>query len=490
MSDNREEINLNTYYSGSGKKKYKKRKKPSKFIKWWKSLEKWKKITYSIIAGVLALLIVVGSVAAIYVNVVLARLGSDDDFSKLNSSDLGIENVIDENIFNIALFGIDSRKKGSFEGLSDSIMILSINKTDNTVKLVSIMRDSLVPIENKGKISNNKINSAYSLGGPTLAVKTLNSVFGLDISAYATVNFYGMADIIDAVGGIEIDVTQSEINDNNYGLNVYIAEQYRAVGKDPSPYYIATAGTQKVNGMQAVAYARLRRPKNAYGNVNDFGRTERQRVVLKKIMDKALAMDITTYPSLVKKLTPYVKTSLSNSQMLSLAAQLAKKPTLIQSRVPHDEYIINADYRGTGASTVYYNYKYAGKVLRAFIYDNITPEDYMTANGVDKTGWHTGSSSGRGDKNSSVSGGSGDEPDENTGGGDEIGNENGNEDVNEGGNQGNENNGNENNSDENSNENNSSSDVSDSTSGNGKENENENEETPQPPEQNNNQTTE
>ncbi|MEE0839155.1 MAG: LCP family protein, partial [Acutalibacteraceae bacterium] len=422
MSDNREEINLNTYYSGSGKKKYKKRKKPSKFVKWWKSLEKWKKITYSIIAGVLALLIVVGSVAAIYVNVVLARLGSDDDFSKLNSSDLGIENVIDENIFNIALFGIDSRKKGSFEGLSDSIMILSINKTDNTVKLVSIMRDSLVPIENKGKISNNKINSAYSLGGPTLAVKTLNSVFGLDISAYATVNFYGMADIIDAVGGIEIDVTQSEINDNNYGLNVYIAEQYRAVGKDPSPYYIATAGTQKVNGMQAVAYARLRRPKNAYGNVNDFGRTERQRVVLKKIMDKALAMDIATYPSLVKKLTPYVKTSLSNSQMLSLAAQLAKKPTLIQSRVPHDEYIINADYRGTGASSVYYNYKYAGKVLRAFIYDNITPEDYMSANGVDKTGWHGSSSSGGG-KTSSVSQGSSSKVDDDDVSSEEEGNE-------------------------------------------------------------------
>ncbi len=483
MSENREEINLNSFYSGNGKKKYKKRKRASKFTKWWKSLEKWKKITYSIVAGVLALLIAVGGAFAIYVNVVLARLGSDDDFSKLNSSDLGIENVIDENIFNIALFGIDSRKKGSFEGLSDSIMILSINKTDNTVKLVSIMRDSLVPIENKGKTSYNKINSAYSLGGPTLAVKTLNSVFGLDISAYATVNFYGMADIIDAVGGIEIDVTASEINDDDYGLNVYIAEQYRSIGKDPSPYYIATPGTQKVNGMQAVAYARLRRPKNAYGNVNDFGRTERQRVVLKKIMDKALAMDVTTYPSLVKKLTPYVKTSLSNSQMLSLAGQLAKKPTLIQSRVPHDEYIINADYRGTGASCVYYNYKYAGKVLRAFIYDNILPEDYMTANGIDKTGWHTSSSSGKTDKNSSVSQGGNDTSDQgNVSSGDEGG-ESSNVSSNESENQGGE---------SSENESNNSSVVSGTTSGNDKENNSSNqpEETPETPEENNSTSTE
>ncbi|MEE0945833.1 MAG: LCP family protein [Acutalibacteraceae bacterium] len=441
MSDNREDINLNSYYSGNSKKKYKKRKH-SKFLKWWKGLKKWKKIALSVTACVLALFIVVGSVGAIYINVILGKIGSDDDFSNLNSSDLGIENVIDENIFNIALFGVDSRKKGTFTGLSDSIMILSVNKNENTVKLVSIMRDSLVPIENnKGKISYNKINSAYSIGGPALAVKTLNSVFGLDISAYATVNFFGMADIIDAVGGIEIDVTKAEINDKMYGLNVYIAEQYNAIGKDPSPYYINTAGTQKVNGMQAVAYARLRRPVNAYGNKDDFGRTERQRVVLKKIMDKALAMDVTTYPSLVKKLTPYVKTSLSNSQMLSLAGQLAKKPTLIETRVPHDDYIINADYRGTGASAVYYNYKYAGKVLRAFLYDNILPEDYMTANGVDKTGWHNGGSSGS-NKNNSSNSSSGNESDNSSS---EESNSSENESSNESNNSSNESQGNESN---------------------------------------------
>lgn len=401
MNENKEEINLNSYYSGSGKRKYKKRKRSNRFIKWWKNLKNWKKITLCVTAGILAVLILFGSIAAIYINVILDKLGSDDDFSKLNSSDLGIENVIDENIFNIALFGVDSRKKGDFTGLSDSIMILSVNKVDNTVKLVSIMRDSLVPIEYKGKTSYNKINSVYKTGGPALAVKTLNSLYGLDISAYATVNFFGMADIIDAVGGIEIEVTQDEIDAGVYGINGLINEIYGILGIYSHPYYILKPGTHKVNGVQAVAYSRIRKAENAYGSNNDFGRTERQRIVMKKIMEKALSMDVTTYPSLIKKLTPYVKTSLSNSQMLSLAAQLAKKPTLIQTRVPHDEYIINADYRGTGASTVYYNYKYAGKIIRAFLYEDILPEDYIASNGVDRTGWYNSGSSSSSEDNSS-----------------------------------------------------------------------------------------
>ncbi|MBE6729225.1 MAG: LytR family transcriptional regulator [Ruminococcaceae bacterium] len=410
MSNN--DVNLNSFYSGNGEKRtYKKRKKRSRFIKWWNSLTKGKRIFLGVTSSILALLIVLGSVGLIWVNVILGKIGSDNDFPTDNG-DLGFENVINENVFNIALFGVDSRKKGDFTGLSDSIMILSVNKSENTVKIVSIMRDSLVPVEHKGKVSYSKINSAYNRGGPTLAVKALNTVFGLDISAYATVNFYGMADIIEAIGGIEVEITQQEIDDTVYGLNALIKEHYVNIGKDPTPYYIYTPGVHKVNGMQAVAYARIRKAVNAYGSTDDFGRTERQRIVMKKIMEKALAMDVTTYPSLVNKLTPYVRTSLTNKQMLSLAAQLAKKPTLIQTRVPHDDYIINADYRGTGASAVYYNYKYAGKVIRAFLYDNIIPEDYFAANGVDLTGWHnSGTQGGSGGTTTSSPSGSS-EPDD------------------------------------------------------------------------------
>lgn len=387
MNKENNDVNLNSFYSGNDKKKYKKKKR-NRFLIWWNNRKLGTRIALSATAVLLSLVIIIGGALGIYVNIILSKIGSDNDFSKLTSSELGYENVISEDVFNIALFGVDSRKKGDFTGLSDSIMILSVNKVNNTVKIVSIMRDSLVPITNDGKTSYSKINSAYSRGGPALAVKTLNTVFDLDISAYATVNFYGMADIIEAVGGIEIEVTQAEIDDNVYGLNALIREHYSNIGKDPTPYLINTPGVHKVNGLQAVAYARIRKAVNAYGSTDDFGRTERQRVVMKKIMDKALAMDVSTYPGLVEKLTPFVRTSLSNNQMLALAAQLAKKPTLIQTRVPHNEYIINADYRGTGASCVYYNYQYAGKVIRAFFYDNIIPEDYIKTNGADLTGWH------------------------------------------------------------------------------------------------------
>lgn len=387
MNKENNDVNLNSFYSGNDKKKYKKKKR-NRFLIWWNNRKLGTRIALSATAVLLSLVIIIGGAMGIYVNIILSKIGSDNDFSKLTNSELGYENVISEDVFNIALFGVDSRKKGDFTGLSDSIMILSVNKVNNTVKIVSIMRDSLVPITNDGKTSYSKINSAYGRGGPALAVKTLNTVFGLDISAYATVNFYGMADIIEAVGGIEIEVTQAEIDDSIYGLNALIREHYSNIGKDPTPYLINTPGVHKVNGLQAVAYARIRKAVNAYGSTDDFGRTERQRVVMKKIMDKALAMDVSTYPGLVEKLTPFVRTSLSNNQMLALAAQLAKKPTLIQTRVPHNEYIINADYRGTGASCVYYNYQYAGKVIRAFFYDNIIPEDYIKTNGADLTGWH------------------------------------------------------------------------------------------------------
>ena len=108
---------------------------------------------------------------------------------------------------------------------------------------------------------------------------------------------------------------------------------------------------------------------------------------MQQLLEKALELDVTGYPRLVKSLLPYVKTSLSNGELLSLAMTLSGSPQLIQTRVPSDEYIIDEDFRATGASTVYYNYEYAAKIVHAFLYDGIAPEDYMLINGVDKTPW-------------------------------------------------------------------------------------------------------
>ena len=372
-------------------KHYAKKKRGNAFTKWWRGCKKWQRVSMITVTSLVL-------VVAIAVGVLRIVFNYNYNNITKNPEDLGFESVINDKIVNIALFGIDTREPKSFKGLSDSIMILSLNTETKKVKLMSVMRDTLVPITYNGKTTYAKINSAYSKGGPELAIKTLNTIFKLDISEYATVNFYGMSDIIEAVGGIDVELAKGELDvigrENghrvNYGLNGCIYEICEHKGLDANKYYIRTAGVQHLNGVQAVAYARIRHAANIDGTNDDYGRTDRQRYVMQQLLEKALKMDVTSYPALINKLLPYVKTSLSNDQLLSLAYFLSKKPAMIQARIPHDDFIINADYKVNGDSTVYYNYKYAGKVINALFYEELLPEEYMKLNGIDKTGWHDG----------------------------------------------------------------------------------------------------
>lgn len=306
--------------------------------------------------------------------------------------DKELQNIkpINEEVTNIALFGIDSRKVGSFKGLSDSIMILSLNNKTGKIKLISVMRDSLVEIPGKG---DRKINSAYSIGGPALAIKTLNHNFGLDIKEYATVNFYGMAEIVDAVGGIEIDVKEAEINASK-GLNSNIREQCKHMGVSADKYLVKKSGKQKLNGVQAVAWARIRSVStDVSGQANDYGRTDRQRYVMEQLLNSVKGLDLTKYPALAKKIVKHMETSLHfDNELIPLVMNMfSKEITFEQTRVPQNEFVIsdryNISYLGW---TVYYNLEYATDLIHAFIYDNITPEDYMEQNGINKDGWHSG----------------------------------------------------------------------------------------------------
>ena len=152
----------------------------------WKNMRRWKK---AVIITTISLLLVVSIVLGVIVDTFSYDYNPSID--KKPPQELGFENVIDQRVVNVALFGIDSRSKG-FKGNSDSIMVLSIDTEAKTIKIVSIVRDTLVPIEYKGAIKYRKINSAYAWGGPELAIKTINQNFGLDITEYATVNFNGM----------------------------------------------------------------------------------------------------------------------------------------------------------------------------------------------------------------------------------------------------------------------------------------------------------
>ncbi len=288
-------------------------------------------------------------------------------------------------IINIALFGLGSRTKTSFKGVSDSIMVLSVDKLHNKIKVISFARDSLVNIDG---YSPYKINSAYSKGGALLAIKTLNQNFGLNIRDYATVNFTGMADIIDAVGGIEIEMTDRERRD----ANIHIRSAAKEVGTDPTPIEYRDDGIYQLSGAQAVAFARIRHVSTADGVSNDFGRTDRQRYVLEQLFNEMLSRNISEYPSMIRTILQYVETSLDYSEILDMAGILPGGVKFEQTRVPMKEYLISGSYYVRGGACVYYNTKYAGDLVNAFIYDDITAEEFIERYGVDTSGWYSGGS--------------------------------------------------------------------------------------------------
>ena len=158
-----------------------------------------------------------------------------------SDEDLGISEEIPvdngQDITNIALFGVDGRNTGN-AGNSDAMMIISIDKLHSKIKVISIMRDTLVKVPDHGI---TKITEAYGMGGAVLAIKTLNQNFNLNIRDYATVNFEGMAKIVDAVGGVEIDVSEDEVINANGSIN----EQAFVLGIEPT--FIEHAGLQTLN---------------------------------------------------------------------------------------------------------------------------------------------------------------------------------------------------------------------------------------------------
>ena len=373
-------------------KHYAKKKRGNAFTKWWRGCKKWQRVSMITVTSVVLVLAIALGVLRIVFNYNYKNISK-------NPEDLGFESVINDKIVNIALFGIDTRDPKSFKGLSDSIMIMSLNTETKKVKLMSVMRDTLVPITYNGKTTYAKINSAYSKGGPELAIKTLNTIFKLDISEYATVNFYGMSDIIEAVGGIDVELAKGELDvygyENgkklNWGLNGCISEICLHKGLDASKYYIKEAGVHHLNGVQAVAYARIRHAANIEGTNDDYGRTDRQRYVMEQLFNKAIKLGKSQYVKLAKSLMPCSETSLSYSEILSLAFNiLLQSPTFEQTRIPDFSYQMPSKSISGVGSCVYYDLNYASKLIHAFIYDDIKPEDYIETNGVEKNDWYAG----------------------------------------------------------------------------------------------------
>lgn len=249
------------------------------------------------------------------------RMNWDNSISiadlEVNELDAETEEILD-NYTTIAMFGVDNRSNGDYKGgNSDSIMIVSINNDTKEVNVVSVARDTYLNVDDGS--SYRKCNYAYNHGGPEQAINMLNKNLDLKVSGYVAVDFYALAEIVDDLGGLELEITQAMVdatNPENGGpaLAGYIAEVQTVIGDvDESEWYLKP-GVQNLNGSQVVGYCRQR-----YLAGNDFGRAERQREVVKKIVEKTVHSDAKTLNKIVDDVLPDVSTSLSASQVLGMA---------------------------------------------------------------------------------------------------------------------------------------------------------------------------
>lgn len=282
------------------------------------------KIILSVLAVMVTLIMVTVGSGYYYVNKTLGKMEKID----LNDKELAINEEVDKELSdkyseveNIALFGID--QLDGKVGRSDAMMIATINKENNKVKITSIMRDSYVNIPGRGK---DKINHAYAFGGPELALRTINENFGLNIKNFVTVNFSTLPKIVDMIGGVSIDVDGEEI------------EHLASLG-------VGGTGMKDLNGEQALAYSRIR-----YATGGDYKRTERQREVLERIFASVLKKSPKEYPKILDEMLPLIKTNLKTNNILSISTDIVKAGgALEQERFPKNEYS-----KGETINGVYY----------------------------------------------------------------------------------------------------------------------------------------
>ena len=240
---------------------------------------------------------------------------------------------------NIALFGVDSREGDLGKGTrSDTIIIASINLDEQEIKLISVFRDTFL---NLGNDSYNKCNAAYAQGGPEQAINMLNTNLDLDITDYVTVGFGGLIDAVDAIGGIEMEITEKEISHlNNYQLSMA-----KEMGVDYIP--VEHSGLQLLNGMQATAYCRIR-----YGGGDDFRRAERQRDVLTAMMEKAKTASVTALTEMVNAILPEVQTSLGVNEILSVLGSVTGYNVVASDGFPFEDSRAGANVGSKGSCVI------------------------------------------------------------------------------------------------------------------------------------------
>lgn len=294
-------------------------------------------------------------------------------YFKLNSIYESKSNTMEEtnyksekDITNILLCGSDGRP-GETSSRTDSMMILTIDSKSKNLKLTSLARDTYVSTIKYGKI---KLGEAHAYGGIDLLVETIERNFKLDIQNYILVDFYSFMDIVDTLGGINVDIRKNEIKE----LNKYIPETYKLNSSNNKGeiVYIKNPGEQNLNGYQALAYCRIR--KGTSGGATE--RDRRQREAIESMTRGIKDLSFMKYPKLVDVLLPYVKTNINPSKVIDLGRQVLKIGT---TSIDQMEFPINDGVNGRNVrikdkevvefepSSVY--------ILHDFIFENVVYEN-------------------------------------------------------------------------------------------------------------------
>lgn len=263
-----------------------------------------------IILIVLAVGVIAGSWT--YIQNMLGKMNQES----IDENAIGIDDTTAENLKgyrNIALLGIDSRADDYGVGnRSDCIIIASINQETKEVNLISVYRDTYLQLEENGTTKLDKVTHAYSYAGAQNTLLALNTNLDLNIKEYVTVNFDAVIAAVDAMDGVDIDIDSSEIK----YINDYIDATSQSSGVSSS--HVTKTGLQTLNGVQAVAYSRIR-----YTAGGDYKRTERMRTVVQAMVNKAKKMNIGQLNSLANTILPRISTNISSSEIISLIPTLA-----------------------------------------------------------------------------------------------------------------------------------------------------------------------
>ena len=254
------------------------------------------------------LILALASSGVIYVAAKLGKL----DTQEIPKEDIvineGVEQLasLGEGYLNVALFGVDSRE-GDLEKntRTDCIIVASLNKETKEIKMASVYRDTLLDLS-EGTLQ--KCNAAYSFGGPKQAINMLNMNLDLDIQNYVTVDFGVVTEVIDLLGGLDIEIKEEEVEP----LNKFVYETGQVAGKEA--HFVGGSGIQHLDGVQATTYARIR--STAGG---DFTRTERQRLVIEKIVEKMMKSDLATINKIIDEVFPTISTNFTMTEILSYA---------------------------------------------------------------------------------------------------------------------------------------------------------------------------